>query len=104
MLVDSVEESLEIYFAALSILIEIYLDVSARNHLAVERVRIPFAGVVEIQFFRNFRYRCIQQHVLTVQNNDRIDDVLKIPYLVGGNEDDRVFSSVSGDSFPELCL
>ena len=99
-----VEEGFDIDLALFSGLVEAYLDVTSRNHLAVERILHPFAAVIEVKLLRNLLQRCIQEHVLSVEDDDRVDDVLEVTYLMGGDQDDGVLASVLCDGLSELCL
>ena len=104
MLEDGVEKRFDVHLALLLSLVQIYLYVSARNHLAVESVFDFFSSVIEVKLFRDFRYRCIHKHVLLVKDDDRVDDVLKVAYLVGRDKDYRVLSCVLCHGLSELRL
>jgi hypothetical protein len=80
---DGVEQGLYIDLTLLSGSAGIRLDKTARELLAIKRSRMEFGAVVEIEFVCDLFNGCIQKHIMTVQNDNRINDILKIPDLMG---------------------
>ena len=81
-MVDGIEQCLYIDLALLTSGIDHDLDITSRSHFAVKSFRLPFIAVVEIQFLRELLQRRIQQHILSVKNDDRINDILKVTHLM----------------------
>ena len=61
-------------------------------------------AVVEIQLAGNLLETGIEQDILTVKNDDRVNDVLQVPYLVGGYDYRGVLTGVFHQCAPELRL
>ena len=84
---DGVKEGLDVHAAFLTVARQ-NLNKAARKLLAVKGFRMKCGPVVEEEFLGNLLNACVQQDILFVQNDDRVDDVFKIPYLMGGNHYD----------------
>ena len=83
MLVYSVEQCFDVHLAVVTCLVEADLDVSSWYHFAVQRSVNLFSRIVEVQFFRYFFQSGIEKNILSVQDDDRVDDVFKITNLMG---------------------
>ena len=70
-----VEQGLDVDLAFFVPGVEINLYASSRGHLAVEGVRILLVAVVEGEFVRNLRDGRVQQDVLAVEDDYRVDFV-----------------------------
>ena len=82
-----IEEGLDVHAAFLPVARK-HLDEAARKLLAVEGFRMEGGSVIEIEFFGNLLDARVQKHILLVQNYNRVDDVLKVSDLMGGNHYD----------------
>ena len=82
-LVYGVEESLDVDLAVFSSGVRIYLDETSRKLLGVKGVRIQSGAVVEEEFAADLVDGGVQQGILTVENDDRVNDVLEVPDLMG---------------------
>ena len=51
---------------------------------------MKFGAVVEVKLVRDGLDVRVQKHILTVQNNDWVNDVFKIAHLVCGDDDSAV--------------
>ena len=102
--VNCVEQSLDVDLAFLSRSIQKDLDAASGDQFAVQRLRVLRIRVVKEKLFRNFIEGGIEKDILPVKYDYGVDDVLEVPYLMGGNEQSRVFGSIFHDRFPELCL
>ena len=99
-----VEEYLEVDFAVITVGIERYADTTARYHLAVECVGNNSHSIVEIEFLGDFAERGLQQHLVIVENDDGVDEVLHVFHLVGGDDDGAFLVGVFGDYLSEEGL
>ena len=61
-------------------------------------------AVVEVQSACDLLHRGVQQNVLAVKDHYRVDDVLQIAHLMGGDHDGGSLGSVLHDRAPELRL
>ena len=84
---DGIEKCFYVHLAVAAVRIRQHLYATARNHFAVEGIRIDFCAVVEPELLADFADGCVQKHVLTVENYHRVDHIFKVFHLVGGNHD-----------------
>ena len=61
-------------------------------------------AVVEVEFVGDLLDRGVQEDVAAVQDDDRVDDVLQVAHLVGGDHDGGVFGRVLHQGGAELRL
>ena len=61
-------------------------------------------AIIEVEFAADILDAGVKEHVLPVKNDDRVDQVLKVPHLMGGDDDCAVFRSEAHDGAPELGL
>ena len=91
---DCVEEGFDVDFALDSFSVRAHLDEASRELLAVVAVRVEFFAVVEIKLRGDLLDAGIHQNVLSVKDYDRVDNVLKISYLMGADDNDRILACV----------
>ena len=103
-LVDGVEEGFDVDLAVGLRRVGIDLDEAAGQLLGVEAFGVQGRAVVEVELVRDLLERGVEQDVLAVQDDDRVDDVLQVTHLVGGDHDGAVLGRVLHQGRAELGL
>ena len=97
MLVHGVEQGFDVHLGFLSVFVEKYLDESAGELLAVEAFGMQGGTIVEGQLGSDLFKRGVYQYILLVEDDDRVDDVLQVSYLMCGDYDGGILGSVFGN-------
>ena len=101
-LVDGVEEGFDVHLAVGFRRVGVDLDEAAGQLLGVEAFGVQGRAVVEVELVRDLLERGVEQDVLAVQDDDRVDDVLQVTHLVGGDHDGAVLGRVLHQGRAEL--